>query len=44
MARPSRYSPDFRARTIRLVGEASPDHETAAAGAPVVRSGARGLG
>ena len=28
MARPSRYSPDFRARAIRLVGEARPDHET----------------
>ena len=28
MARPSRYSADFRARAVRLVGEARPDHDT----------------
>ena len=28
MARPSRYSADFRARAMRLVAEAQPDHET----------------
>lgn len=28
MARPSRYSADFRARALRLVAEAKPDHET----------------
>jgi transposase len=28
MARPSRYSPDFRARARRLVAEARPEHDT----------------
>jgi transposase len=28
MARPSRYSADFRARAVRLVGVARPDHDT----------------
>jgi transposase len=28
MARPSRYSADFRARAMRLVVEARPDHDT----------------
>ena len=28
MARPSRYSADFRARAMRLVAEARPDHDT----------------
>ncbi len=28
MARPSRYSADFRARALRLVGEARPEHDT----------------
>ena len=28
MARPSRYSADFRARAMRLVAEARPEHET----------------
>jgi transposase len=28
MARPSKYSADFRARAVRLVAEARPDHET----------------
>ena len=28
MARPSRYSPDFRARAVRLVAEARADHDT----------------
>ena len=28
MARPSRYSADFRARAMRLVAEARPEHDT----------------
>ena len=28
MARPSRYSAGFRARAVRLVAEARPDHDT----------------
>jgi hypothetical protein len=28
MARPSRYSTDFRARAVRLVSEARTDHDT----------------
>ena len=28
MARPSRYSADFRARAVRLVAEGRPDHDT----------------
>jgi transposase len=28
MARPSRYSAEFRARAMRLVAEARPDHDT----------------
>jgi hypothetical protein len=28
MARPSRYSADFRARALRLVSEARPDYDT----------------
>lgn len=28
MARPSKYSADFRARAMRLVAEARPEHET----------------
>ena len=28
MARPSKYSADFRARAVRLVSDARPDHET----------------
>lgn len=28
MARPSKYSPDFRARAVRLVEEGRPEHET----------------
>jgi transposase len=28
MARPSTYSADFRARALRLVGEARPEHES----------------
>jgi transposase len=28
MARPSRYSADFRARAMRLVEEARPEHDT----------------
>jgi transposase-like protein len=28
MARPSRYSADFRARAMRLVAEAKPEHDT----------------
>jgi transposase len=28
MARPSRYSPDFRARALRLVAEARPEDDT----------------
>jgi transposase len=28
MARPSRYSADFRGRAVRLVAEARPEHET----------------
>jgi transposase len=28
MSRPSRYSADFRARAVRLVAEARPEHQT----------------
>jgi transposase len=41
VARPSKYSADFRARAVRLVAEARPDHETEWA---AMTSGAAKLG
>jgi transposase len=41
MARPSRYSADFRARPMRLVAEAKPEHDTEWA---AIRSVAHKLG